>query len=145
PQPGLVVFETEARAMEPRNRRDETQAETTAIGPAALADSHERLYRAHAVIGRHTRTIVAHDETNTIRQALHAQIDPAARRNILQTVLDEIRDELGEQLASPWHDGAALCLVDENEARLAYPRLDQLGEPGGELADIDRRVVRAGG
>ena len=104
PQAGLVVFEREPRAMQPRDRRDETQPEAAAVRPAALPDSHERLHGAHPVISRHTRTVIAHDQTDTICQALHAQIDAATRRNVFQTVLDEIRDQLGQQLAITLHD-----------------------------------------
>ena len=72
--------------------------------------------RAHPVAIRNPGAVVADDQANTVGQPFHTQVDTSPGRNILQTILDEVGYELGQELPVALDDRATVLLVDESES-----------------------------
>ncbi len=123
--------------MQASDRRDEAQPQPAGASLAGVSQSYERLDRTCSVFRGDTRAVIAHDQTHRVVQAGYLQLDPATAWNVLQCVLNEIRDHLRQQLPVPVNDRLAGVRAGQAQSLLARHGLEQFDELIGQITDID--------
>src|SRR6516164_4529119 len=123
PETRLVALEREPPAVQPCDGGRERQPEAAPFLLRGAAKAHERLTGARAVLRRDARAVVTHLETHAVGEPTHRDLDAPAGGHVLQSVLDQVGEQLREQLPVALHDRSALALAVERESLRSGDRL----------------------
>src|SRR5579859_2778642 len=149
-QPGMIVFELELAAVEPRDRGRQAQAEAGARLGAALLQAHEALDHPATIGFRNPRPAILDAERNALAFILGLDDDlrgaavELARRRIFDGVVDQIGQRLADQLAIAAHRCRPRGIDFEHQALLFGQRFVQFADVVRDLGGIEFIHVVAG-
>ena len=133
--------------MQARDRLHQREAEAAACGRAAAVEAIEPVEDLFVLGAGDTRAVVGHDEIEPVTDLRQAERKLGAGGRVAQRVFQEVRDQLGEELAIARQRDAGLDADVEQMVAILGDRFvgfAQTGEKRREVDFCEARLLGAG-